>query len=153
MRGSDILLDWINCMLEFAAFQGIFFSISGTSGCPLKTYILYYVLGALASIYFVSAGPDILVLNITLYVAILLFSFGKPSVKRAIRPALCSVPFMLITEFILLSLLPLSSMQTDTGPATRCPLPEGPWMRWEHEGRRHSFRYRSRGLRKGPPGN
>ena len=109
------MLDWINCMLEFAAFQGIFFSISGTSGCPLKTYILYYVLGALASIYFVSAGPDILVLNITLYVAILLFSFGKPSVKRAIRPALCSVPFMLITEFILLSLLPLSSMQTDIG--------------------------------------
>ena len=109
------MLDWVNCMLEFAAFQGIFFSVSGVSACNLKNHILYYALGALASIYFVTASPEILVLNIVLYVAVLLFSFGKRPITKALKSAICSVPFMLIMEFILHSLLPLNSMQTDAG--------------------------------------
>lgn len=102
-------------MMEFAAYLGIYFCLSNTLGYSANRYILYLFLGSLASLYFVNADPQILVLNILLYITILLISFGKRPYKDCLLLAVCSIPLILIIEFILHSLLPLASMQTDLG--------------------------------------
>ena len=102
-------------MMEFVAFLGLYFCLSDSFTYSVKRYALYFFLGALASVYFVRAEQPILILNIILYVLILLLSFGRIPYINSIRVSICSIPLMLILEFILHSLLPVSSLQTDAG--------------------------------------
>lgn len=115
MRGGAPLLNWFNCMLEFAAYLGIYFCLSSSRDYSTKNYLLYFAFGALASIYFINAQPQILPLNIILYTSILLLSFSRRPHKNSLLLSVCSIPLMLILEFTLHSLLPVMSMQTDIG--------------------------------------
>ena len=109
------MLDWFNCLLEFGSFLLIFFCISDKSIYKLQNYLLYFFLGGLSSIYFTQTKHQILLLNITIYIFILIITFRKISLKHRIILSICSIPFMLLMEFILHSLLPVSSLQTDIG--------------------------------------
>ena len=109
------MLDWINCMLEFIAFLCIYFCFYTDPKFSFIDYCLYFLLGGIASVYFVKATTQLLPVNIAIYVAILLVSFRSNSILKNLKLAVCAIPFMLIFEFILHSLLPVNSLQTDIG--------------------------------------
>ena len=108
------MLDFLCTVLEFVAVLEFLSLFSG--GWPRKHFIvLYFVSTIICSAFFAIFKPQILFLNIFLYLLTACFSLDRNSWKERLLFSCSAVLSTIYLEFTLLVAIPSSYLQTDTG--------------------------------------
>lgn len=109
-----MFLDWINCLLEFSAFLGLYYLFSHKS-VSRKNLISYSLLACLASLFFVLFPYHILILNMAIFCTVLYLSLHKHFLWTDLVFSLIAFLGCIILQFVLYSFLPLNLLQSNLG--------------------------------------